>query len=206
MTIQPVGSWDAPGMSGVSADLAHIHADPNPVPADFGWVAWTIDPRYAGVGYTPAAGNIALSAFWLRKPAAAFSNITIQVSTAGATLTANECFCGIYDWTGTLLGTTADQSGNWTSLGRKTMPLTSPYPNPQAGMYWAAFLANGTTIPAIRAGVGSASTSVINTGLPSPWCVALPVALAGTGTTLPATISLGSLAESGAAPFTAVIT
>ena len=99
---------------------------------------------------------------------------------------------GLYSATGTLLGSTADQSAAWvtgggTSTGQKKVPLTTPYVNAPIGFYYVGILTNGTTTPAF---IRNANTNGVNFNLTAGnyrW------ALYGSSqTTLPASVPMAS--------------
>lgn len=72
------------------------------------------------------------------------ANVTFWVGTAGATLTANQNLISIYDNAASAnkLGTSADQSGNWTSTGLKTVAVSASV---TTNAVYVAILSNGTT-------------------------------------------------------------
>jgi|SRR6516164_5657821 len=127
---------------------------------DHGLQAWAFDPSNATGTYTLAtAGTVYVVA--LKVNPRLISNIVVGVTTAGGTLTASQCFAGLYQG-GTLIGTTADQSTAWGTTGVKTMALASPV-IPLGGLVYAALVFNGTTGPTLAAGTGV--QSVNNVGL-----------------------------------------
>jgi hypothetical protein len=111
----------------------------------------------------------------------------VGIEAAGATLTAGQCFVGLYNSSGTRLAVSADQSANWTSTGLKTIALTAPQ-TLAVGSYYVAILAVGTTPPQFAMGAGGATT--VSAGL------ATGAARFLTGptsqTSLPASITLSS--------------
>jgi hypothetical protein len=117
------------------------------------------------------------------------TNIIIAVTTAGATLTANQCFAGLYNSSGTLLSATANQATNWQTAQLQTMALTSVQTNLAAGSYYIAVVSNGTTQPTLARGSGLTAT-MLNVGLTT----GVGRFLQGpTGqTVLPSSITLGS--------------
>lgn len=131
-------------MAGFPQDILNLNEF---MPSDYGFIAWTFDPVNAsGAGELSSPGTLALASVVLRS-SATVSNIVAFVDAAGASLTANECFMGIYDYESwDLLAQTPDQSSAWTSTGSKTMPLSAPVVLAK-GVYWIAMLANGTTAP-----------------------------------------------------------
>jgi hypothetical protein len=115
-------------------------------PPDLGLVAWVTDPSTLVSTANPGSGGVRLSR--IRLPfAATVSTIYVIVQTAGATLTANQSYAGIYNTSFSLLATTASQSTNWTTVGVKTMALTSSVAL-AAGDYYCALMSVGTTTPA----------------------------------------------------------
>jgi len=130
--------------------------------SDYALQAWAFDPDLGVATSTPlaTAGVAFLVGLQLRQQTL-ISNIVTFLVTAGATLTAGQCFAGVYNSAGTQQGVTADQSVNWAGTGVLTMALTAPVTLP-AGTYRVAYLFNGTTGPAILRGN---SLSAVNLGL-----------------------------------------
>jgi hypothetical protein len=118
-------------------------------------LAASMDPRLASFTTAALASG---TENWVKIPIPAsisVTNIIIVVQTAGNTLTASQCFAGLYSISGTTasqLGITADQSGVWNSTGLKTMALASG-PFTVTGPYcYAMILSNGTTGPILKGG------------------------------------------------------
>jgi len=116
--------------------------------SDYGYKAMAYDPVESSTTSSPLANNgqVYTSRIILRQRAL-ISNVILQVFTAGATLTANQCIAGLYNSSGTLLSSTANQATNWQSAGTKVMALTAAQ-DCAPGAYDVAFYANGTTRPA----------------------------------------------------------
>jgi len=117
-------------------------------------------------------------------------NIWIIVTTAGATLTAAQNLCGLYNSAGQQLQVTGDQSAVWTSTGAKQMALaastvvTPPY-------VYVEVMSNGTT-PAAFARFGQPPSANLNLA-----GALLRCATNGTGATaLDASITPASLSTS----------
>jgi hypothetical protein len=163
-----------------------------------GLIAWTFPPSQilteaASTGNVPS-GDIILVKTWV-EAAQTITNIVLAIGNAvGATLTANECFVGLYDHTGTLQGVSADQSTAWSTAGNANsdlvIPLTTPYAAP-AGFYWIAYLLNGTTGPILCFADGS-NSSRINFGLTA--ATAYAGLLTGAHAALPASFSPSGIA------------
>lgn len=180
--------WMAPG--GAVYDLSTLQAlnlDNTNSPNDQGFIAWTADAATTNTAANPASGGVRLGRIILRR-SATISYIWLCIVTAGASLTANESFVGLYSSSGTQLGVSADQSSVWTTAGIYKTALTSPY-SASAGTYYVAILSNGTTIPAFTATTGGAQ-SAANANL----TVSTGRALSGPGSqaSLPASITMSS--------------
>ncbi|MFR9794692.1 hypothetical protein ACL02U_02135 [Streptomyces sp. MS06] len=157
-------------------------------PADHGLIGWTQDPATLGAGTDPTtAGVLYLLAVKVPSPRT-ISTVHIGVAEPGSGLTAGQNLAGLYDSAGTLLSGTADQSGSWTSAGHKAIALSTAQ-DVGPGVYYVAFLANGTTPPPLLRG-HSYSSSTLNAGLTAANARFLT---SGTGqTALPASVALGS--------------
>lgn len=148
-------------------------------------LAENLQAAYCGGTILPTAGRVEGAV--LRLPnAGVVTNLVINVTVAGSTLTANQCLAGLYDSGGTLIAATADQSGTWNSSGTKTMALASGPYTLQAGLYFAVFFANGSTLPTM-ARAGATSGSLANLGFPAP-VSRFFFADTGRTTSLPATL------------------
>ena len=156
-------------------------------PTDFGYASWNYDSSMAGGGSQPAAGVLQMTSLFLPQ-ATLITNVVLGVTIVGVTLTAGQNFAGLYDSTGALVDTSADQSTNWTSLGPKVMPLTTTHSLP-AGTYWVAMATTGTTRPSFhRAGSFAGLGSIVNQGLTA---TTYRFATSGSGvTTLPASVTM----------------
>jgi hypothetical protein len=94
-----------------------------------------------------------------------FTNMTIPVFTAGATLTAAQNLFGLYDSLGNRVAISADQSASWVTAGDKTAAFTVPYAA-AAGTYYMSILSNGTTPIAVARSVNTGAVQgVINHNL-----------------------------------------
>ncbi|HEY9370450.1 hypothetical protein [Streptomyces sp.] len=161
--------------------------DPTFTPDDHGLVTWTHDPatiRSASDRVT--TGSVYLCKVKIVNRSTVVSTIHYGVVDAGATLTANQNFVGLYSSSGTRLAVSADQTTAFGSSGAKTAAIT-----PQTlavGTYYVAILSVGTTPPSFAQGNGA--SSVLNAGLTT----GASRFLVGptTQTSLPASITLGS--------------
>lgn len=158
--------------------------DPAAFPAwsatDYGLVAWSFDPSAATSTYTLATAGVLYLA-QLKVLPGLVSNVVYDVTTAGGTLTASECFVGVYSG-GALVAQSADQSTAWASTGVITTALTSPY-EAGRGALTVAFLFNGTTGPTLATGSAKAA---VNAGIAA---TSSRYGSAGTSrTTLPTTL------------------
>ena len=130
-------------------------------PGDSGFKAWTQDPLNATGDASSTSGTIYFSKVAVRNTTTV-SNLNVVVAVIGAGLTAGQNLLGLYSAAGTKLGETADQSGNWGTLGMKSPALTAPVVV-QPGYYWVAMMSNGST-PARFLRGNSQSSSALNTG------------------------------------------
>lgn len=95
-------------------------------------------------------------------------NLYMQLTTAGGTLTANQCFAALYSAsTGNKLQVTSNQATNWVgTAGTMIMPITATALT--AGDYWVCWWYNGTTAPSWARGVQSQLANVGLIGSPAP--------------------------------------
>lgn len=173
---------------------------PYPSPADQNLIAWNYDPAFISVNTAPGAGVV----FFARThvlTAVTITNIFAHIATAGASLTANANYVGLYNSSGTLLATSADQSTNWTTTGLKTMPLTTAQ-SVAAGYYFLAILTNGTTIPSFSRAASAAPVSALNAGTTST--TPRQATYGSSQTALPATLVLTSSLTNNNVPWMAV--
>lgn len=178
-------------------------AAPRPAATLHGLVAESQDPAtLLGTSLPLATGVVHLVR--VHVPAGGTANsVLAYVTTGGVALTSGQCFAGLYSVSGstaTRIGVTADQAAAWGSTGVKTMALTAPVAVSAATDYLVAFLANGGTGPALRAGD---SVLGVNIGLAAP---NLRYSTSGTGlTALPSSINIGAASALAAAYFAALV-
>jgi len=165
-------------------------------PSDQNLIAWSYDPALPTNSTALSTSGVVHLVKVVLRYAATITNVLYQINTIGSGLTASESFAGIYDSTGTLRGTSASQSTAWAATtGLYTTALTASYSAP-AGVYFVAFVCNGTTGPALARLNGLAgASSTINAGLTA---ANYRFAINGTGnTTLPSSITLSSNTQEG---------
>ncbi|GGN40131.1 hypothetical protein FHR83_007114 [Actinoplanes campanulatus] len=158
-------------------------------PADHGLLAWNFDPIMTTGGVVAVGGTLYVMRIQLASPAT-ISNILMYVTAAGATLTANQCWAGLYDSAGNLLSATAQQATNWQTTGLKTMALAAPQSVP-AGTCYVGVYGTGTTLPQFTRG-SNVVAAALNANLTSP---AYRWATANTGLTTALPSTLGSRAQ-----------
>ena len=130
-------------ISGVSFDGSADITVNNGVwlPTDLGYKAWAFDPVLVDLGGYNEPGWLYVTG--VRIPhAMTITNLHLWVGVAGTSLTADQCFAGLYQG-GNKLGETASQHTEWASTGHKTMALTSTA-NVSAGLAYVAFYFRGT--------------------------------------------------------------
>lgn len=189
--ITPDGN-QAAGAAGKAADSGHVHpAIGQWMPTDAGYLEWVYDPALIQSGQAAASGTIYLARVNIRDTSISATNVTLYLQTAGTTLTASECFAGVYNSSGTLVAATADQSANWATGGAAvhTMALAGGPFTLSQGFVWVAILANWTgTAPQF----GRALNNQANQANAGFTAATARWATNGTGTTLPATITPAS--------------
>jgi hypothetical protein len=160
------------------------------IPADNKFLAWNYSPFLQGSGSTNGSNGMHIvNKLWI-PTTIAVSNIVMWVATAGATLTANSCFAGIYDSSGSLLMQTADQSAAWTSTGLKTMSVSGGPVTIAGGpgvWVWASIITTGTTRPKFAAILNTTLDVNVNLAATDGWVNGFKSSV---GTSLPASITL----------------
>lgn len=123
-------------------------------PSYHGLLAWTFDwAVLSNVFLFPnVTGTMRTIRLWTPRPITV-TNIVICITTGGATLTAGNNRCALFDAAGNYItnSITADQSTAWTSGGVKAMPCTASVAV-AAGAFDIGMWVNGTTAPTLRRG------------------------------------------------------
>lgn len=177
---------------------------PFPQPVDHGLIAWSYDVAEAVNTATNAVSSGVLSLIKIRTTVPrTISSLVIYISTAGAGLTAGQCFGGLYNAAGTLIATTADQATAWVSTGTKTMTLTAVSGQSLTllppGNYYIALLAVGTTMPTLIRASGQPALNIGLTAGAYRYCTY------GSGlTALPTTLTMASQISGSIATWAAV--
>lgn len=123
-------------------------------PQDSGYIAWSFDPAAPRDSTIPSTqGGINLVRLKLAI-AESITSVTMYVASGGSVLTASQNLVALYQ-AGSLLGTTGDQSGTWTSGGEKVMALTGGPIAVAAGDLIIAFVCRGTTLPGFVRGTNT---------------------------------------------------
>lgn len=128
-----------------------VSAPPVTQPTDLGYQSWSYDPIGCRAGQVLTAGVLYLARVQIRQ-AVSLSTIYLGMTTPGSTLTAGQNFVGLYNSTGTLVGSSADQSSSWTTGGVEKVIALSSSAAVTPGFYWVGILANGTTPPTLAVG------------------------------------------------------
>lgn len=112
-------------------------------PADYGYLAWSIDPILT----TSVVGNgasLLIGSNIKCDVSGTATQVTFNISAAGAGFTANRNYIGVYNPAGTLIAQTADLASSWSSTGTKTVSfVTSVSMTP--GVYYVGFICTATT-------------------------------------------------------------
>jgi hypothetical protein len=163
--------------------------------SDSALLAWTYDPSATTNSTLTVNGTVYLAQVLLRY-STTVSKLSVGVSTAAATVTANQNFLGLYNSAGTRVAVTAAGTLDTliTSAGIVTASVVTPYAA-VAGTYWVAFVNNASTASTLARASG-ASLSIANAGAAA---AAFRYAVNGTSqTSLPSTITPGSNTVTGA--------
>lgn len=170
-------------------DIRFSHQPVSASPSDHTFKAWTFDPAIASAStlVSGAQGTLYLTGFFVTS-SFTMSNLYWHLGTAASSPVTAENFVGIYDSSGTLLGSSADISSTLTSTGLKTVSISAAL---TPGYYWAGFVFNASTLPAPTRGTGAlAGTTLVNAGLTT---ANYRACTNGSGlTALPSTITVAS--------------
>jgi Pectate lyase superfamily protein len=182
-----------------NTDLFTVNGAPVPGnlwhPVDMGFVAWNYDPVGTTNSTLTVNGTVYLAQLQIRY-ATTISKLSVGVSTAATTVTANQNFLGLYNASGTRVAVTAAGAidTGLTSSGILTASVVTPYAA-AAGMYWVAFVNNASTAATLSRASG-ANLSIANGGLSA---AAFRYAVNGTTqTSLPSSITPASNTVTGA--------
>lgn len=149
---------------------AQLYLDAD-LPAEQGLLAWTYDPNMAGhvtaQSNAGVAGRITLVRIPIRRTIT-WSNIWLGLSGVDSGASLSNCYLGVYNSSGTLMGTTADISSSlMTGATAKALALATPF-IATPGMYFVAMLLGGTwTTNSLTFKASGAGVSV-NAGLTAP--------------------------------------
>lgn len=123
----------------------------------------TYDPVSAVVGQAAAAAGVLNIAKVPMPGGGAVTKLWFQIARGGTGLVSGQCFLGVYNSTGALIGQSADMATIFTAAGNKTVALTAPTAAQTEGAeVFVALLWNGTTGPQLR---GINGLSMANIGV-----------------------------------------
>jgi hypothetical protein len=163
-------------------------------PSDNNLVGGTYDTATAQAATIwPASGTLNVARLLVTAPVV--TNIIMHFTVAGGTLTTDQCFAGLYNAAGALLGAgavTADQSVVWATGGLKTMPLTVAQAVAVDQFYYVGWYAVGSTMPTQTRALNS-NTVITNVGLAAP---NFRFATADTGLTTAMPANIGTMTGS----------
>jgi hypothetical protein len=133
---------------------------------DSGYAAWAFDSAFqSNAGTSRLITTNVLNLIGLQvRTSTTVSKMDLYVINAGTSLTSGQCFFGLYNSSGSLVAQSVDQSGVWNSAGFKTGGTFTASAAVTPGLYWAALLANGTTMPSFSAvnDSGNITTHILN--------------------------------------------
>ncbi len=169
-------------------------------PTDQGFLGWTLDPAGEIGGATIlTTGVVYIGAIAVRRPITV-TNVWCAVSVLGSGLVASQSFLGLYSSAGTLLSATATMVTDFGSTGVKSKALTTP----QAvgpGIYYVAVVSNGTTPPTLARGVTNVTALAALHNQANESAATARFASNGTGTTLPASLTMANNVTTGQVNF-----
>lgn len=146
-----------------SATHQPVNSDVMNSPSDIGLTTFNFRPTDAtGTWQMNTAGTVYVMKVKLPTTASSFTitNIHMVLTTAGATLTANQCLASLYSSSKALLSSTANMATVWAgSTGLLTMPLsvaqTVTPTSASTSFVYVALHYNGTTAPTWAAASGN---------------------------------------------------
>jgi hypothetical protein len=166
------------------------------IPKDQNLLGWNYSPIYISSGAILTTAGTVYGERIHCPTSTPITNLYIYVTTGGATLTAGQCFAGLYDINKNLIGSTADQSTNWQSAGLQTMALVGGPYVVTPGDLFIAFYANGSTLPSLAKTNGYITALDVGLSAANYRCFSADT---GRTTSLPA--SLGAFAQTGASSY-----
>lgn len=167
-------------------------------PEDAGFLAWTMHPSGISATQSMTSGTVYVCKLFLSGTGiTTITNIKFWHGT-GSGLTSGQNFAGLYNSSGSLLASTADQSTAWATQGMSTMALSSPQDVTGMDWVWIAYLGKGTTPPVLHRGSNQTSANLLGSTGTNPM-----FASANTGqSSLPST--LGALSAVNSWPWVGV--
>lgn len=182
-------------IAGVASRQALNVAKGSALPSLHSLLAWSFDPLLAGANLSAIYQGYVNLVLIPVPVAISVTNVLVYIS-SGSGLTSGQNLAGLYDSSGSLLASTADQTTAWGNSGLQTMALTGA-PIAIAGgpdvYVYAALLTNGGTSPAFGKVTisGGGLTWPVTVGMPSTRARFFRTASNG-NTSLPSTITLSS--------------
>lgn len=158
----------------------------------YGYYGWTALPDAVNGVATLAAGDIYLCKVYVANPCTC-NTVLLDITTAGATPTANANYLGIYDAGGNRLWTSASGAMDTPFTAGGTIQASTGGVALASGIHYVAYLQNCATAPILACEGGKAA--LVNAGLAA--ANYRYGYLSGSNTTLPATITLSNLASTG---------
>jgi hypothetical protein len=148
-------------MAGVTAGtLMQVRRTHGILPEDAGYAAWTMHPSGISATQSMTSGTVYVIKLFLAGTGITKITNIVMFHGTGSGLTAGQNFAGLYNSSGSLLASTADQSTNWATQGQHTMALSSPQDVTGASWVWIAYLGKGTTPPVLHRGSNQTSANL----------------------------------------------
>jgi hypothetical protein len=176
------------GSTGKPGDAGHVHPSPEPwMASDQNYLAWNMDPGVVTGTFAPVAGTIYTAGIWVRQPITV-GHIAVAIGSAASGVTSAENWIALYNSSGTRLAQTATDSSYGSSYSVASVAVAVGAIQP--GFYWAEWVMNASSMPALARAGGGVEGALMNAGLTAATARA---ATAGTTqTTLPSSFTPSS--------------
>jgi len=93
-------------------------------PSDDSMISWVADPIFLQGTFTPASGVVQLAHIIIRQPISV-SNAVVYIGAGNGNMISGQCFVGLYNSSGALVGASSDQQASWN--GAATVVKTVPF-------------------------------------------------------------------------------
>lgn len=130
------------------------------LPADYGYLAWSIDPILT-TGVVGNGASLLIGSSVKCDVSGTATAVTFNVTIAGSGFTANRNYVGMYSPAGALIAQTADLASTWASTGVKTVSFASSAAV-TPGVYFVGFICTATS--GVQLTAMGTTTGLVNAG------------------------------------------